>query len=128
CSSAVGTSRDSRSGPTTAWSRIRDFSLMPVCSCGTPERPEHAVNALDFVVLVVGAGAAVGGWRLGFAARVLAWAGVAVGLAIGVHFVPRIVTEFGGARAENRASIAVLFLLLVATLGQTLGLVLSALV
>jgi S1-C subfamily serine protease len=86
------------------------------------------LNALDFVVLVLGAGAAVGGWRLGFAARVLAWAGVAVGLAIGVHFVPRIVTEFGGARAENRASIAVLFLLLVATLGQTLGLVLSALV
>jgi Trypsin-like peptidase domain/Colicin V production protein len=86
------------------------------------------LNELDLVVLVLGIGAAIGGWRLGFAARVLAWAGVVVGLAIGVHFVPRIVTVFGGARPENRASIAVLFLLLVATLGQTLGLALSAVV
>ena len=85
------------------------------------------MNELDLVVLVLGVGAAIGGWRLGFAARVLAWVGVVVGLAIGVHFVPRIVTVFGGARPENRASIAVLFLLLVATLGQTLGLALSAL-
>ena len=86
------------------------------------------MNALDLVVVVVGIGAGLGGWRLGFAARVLAWAGVAVGLAIGVSFVPRIVTVFGGNRAENRASIAMLFLFLVATLGQTLGLVLGALV
>jgi S1-C subfamily serine protease/uncharacterized membrane protein required for colicin V production len=86
------------------------------------------VNALDFVVFALGAGAAIGGWRLGFAARVLAWAGVAAGLAIGVHFVPRIVTVFGGTRPENRASVAVLFLVLVATLGQTFGLVLGALV
>jgi S1-C subfamily serine protease len=86
------------------------------------------LNALDLVVLVLAVGAGIGGWRLGFAARVLAWAGVAAGLAIGVTFVPRIVTQFGGTRAENRASIAVLFLFLVATLGQTLGLVLGALV
>lgn len=84
------------------------------------------MNALDFVVIALAVGAGLGGWRLGFAARVLAWAGVAAGLAIGVHFVPRIVTTFGGSRAENRASIAVLFLLLVATLGQTFGLLLGA--
>jgi len=86
------------------------------------------LNALDLVVLVLAVGAGIGGWRLGFAARVLAWAGVAVGLAIGVSFVPRIVTTFGGTRPENRASVAMLFLFLVATLGQTLGLVLGALV
>lgn len=86
------------------------------------------MNALDLVVLVLGVGAGVGGWRLGFTARLLAWAGVAVGLAIGVAFVPRIVTAFGGSRAENRASIAVLFLFLVATFGQTLGLILGTLV
>jgi S1-C subfamily serine protease len=85
------------------------------------------LNALDLVVLVLGVGAGLGGWRLGFAARVLAWAGVAVGLAIGVSFVPRVVTAFGGTRPENRASVAMLFLFLVATLGQTLGLVLGAL-
>jgi S1-C subfamily serine protease len=86
------------------------------------------LNALDIVVVVLAVGAAIGGWRLGFAARVLAWAGVVAGLAIGVHFVPHIVTSFGGTRPENRASIAVIFLLLVATLGQTFGLVLGALV
>ena len=84
------------------------------------------MNALDLVVLVLAVGAGLGGWRLGFAARVLAWAGVVVGLAIGVSYVPRIVTAFGGTRAENRASVAVLFLFLVATLGQTLGLILGA--
>ena len=86
------------------------------------------MNALDLVVLVLAVGAGIGGWRLGFAARVLAWAGVALGLAIGVSFVPRIVTVFGGTRAENRASVAVLFLFLVATLGQTLGLIVGGLV
>lgn len=86
------------------------------------------MNALDVVVLVLAVGAAVGGWRLGFAARVLGWAGVVAGLVVGAQFVPRIVTVFGGTRAENRATVAMLFLLLVATLGQTLGLVLGTLV
>lgn len=86
------------------------------------------MNALDLVVLVLGVGAGFGGWRLGFAARVLAWAGVAVGLAIGVHFVPRIVTVFGGTHAADRASIAMLFLVLVAIVGQTFGLLLGGLV
>ena len=86
------------------------------------------MNALDLVVLAVAVGAGIGGWRLGFATRVLALAGVAAGLAIGVSFVPRIVTAFGGTRAENRATVAVLFLFLVAMLGQSLGLVIGALV
>jgi S1-C subfamily serine protease len=86
------------------------------------------MNALDVVVLVLGVGAGFGGWRLGFVARVLAWAGVATGLAVGVHFVPRIVTVFGGTHAADRASIAVLFLVLVAIVGQTFGLFLGGLV
>jgi uncharacterized membrane protein required for colicin V production len=86
------------------------------------------VNTLDLVVLVLILGAGVGGWRLGFVARVIAWAGVVVGLAIGIRFVPRVVTAFGGAKPQNRASVAVLFLVMVAMLGQTLGLVLGGLV
>ena len=66
--------------------------------------------------------AGIGGWRLGFVARVFAWAGVALGLVIGVHFVPRVVTAFGGTSADDRVTVAVLFLVLVATLGQALGL------
>ncbi len=85
------------------------------------------MNTLDLVVLVLILGAAVGGWRLGFLARVIAWAGVVVGLAIGVHFVTHIVTTFGGTRPENRASVAVAFLVLSAIVGQTIGLALGAL-
>ena len=85
------------------------------------------MNTLDLVVLVLILGAGVGGWRLGFLARVIAWAGVVVGLAVGVRFVTRVVTAFGGTRPENRASVAVAFLVLTAILGQTIGLALGGL-
>src|SRR5262249_48249248 len=65
--------------------------------------------------------AGIGGWRFGFVTRVLAWCGVALGLLIGIHFVPRVVTSFGGTNADDRVTVAILFLLLVITLGQTAG-------
>jgi len=80
------------------------------------------VNALDVALLLALAAAAYGGWRLGFVARAFAWAGVAAGLAIGVHFVPRIVTAFGGSTADDRVTVALLFLALLATVGQAIGL------
>ena len=86
------------------------------------------MNALDIAVVVLAFGAAVGGWRLGFLARALGWVGVAVGIAVAARFVPRVVTAFGGTRPENRATVAVGFLLLAAALGQTVGLGLGALV
>jgi S1-C subfamily serine protease len=86
------------------------------------------VNALDFVIIAALALAAFGGWRLGFVARVFAWGGVALGLIIGIHYVPRVVTAFGGTSADDRVTVAVLFLVLVATLGQALGLALGVLV
>jgi len=85
------------------------------------------VNALDFVVVVLAFGAAVGGWRLGFIARALGWIGVAAGLLFASRFVPRVVTTFGGFRPENRAAVAVGFLLLASALGQTVGLGFGAL-
>lgn len=66
--------------------------------------------------------AGIGGWRLGFVARVFAWIGIGLALAIGVHFVPRVVTAFGGTSADDRVTVAVLFLVLVATLGHAVGL------
>ena len=72
--------------------------------------------------------AGIGGWRLGFVARVFAWGGVALGLVIGIHYVPRVVTAFGGTSADDRVTVAVLFLVLVATLGQALGLGLGVIV
>jgi S1-C subfamily serine protease len=86
------------------------------------------VNWLDVAIVVVAVGAAVGGWRLGFVARLFAWAGVAVGLAIGIQFVPDVVTSFGGTNADDRVTVALLFLVLAATIGQAIGLGLGLLV
>ena len=86
------------------------------------------VNELDLVVLGVVIIAGFGGWRLGFVARALAWAGLVAGLAIGAQFVPKVVTAFGGSRPADRASVAVLFLVLASSVGQSLGLTLGAIV
>jgi len=80
------------------------------------------MNWLDLVIGVALVGAAIGGWRLGFLTRLFAWIGVAIGLAIGIHYVPRVVTAFGGTSADDRMTVAVLLLLLVACVGQALGL------
>jgi S1-C subfamily serine protease len=86
------------------------------------------VNALDVVIIVAAVAAGLGGWRLGFVTRVFAWVGVALGLAIAVAFVPRIVTTFGGTSADDRVTVALVFLVLAATIGQTIGLGAGALV
>jgi S1-C subfamily serine protease len=86
------------------------------------------VNALDAVVVLAAIAAAIGGWRFGFVARLLAWAGVALGLMIGIHFVPGVVTAFGGTASDDRVTVALLFLVLVATLGQGIGLAVGAIV
>jgi hypothetical protein len=80
------------------------------------------VNFLDAAIIVLVVGAAFGGWRLGFVARAFAWVGVAVALVIGIRFVPNIVTNYGGTSADDRVTVALLFLVLVATIGQAVGL------
>ena len=80
------------------------------------------MTLLDLAIIALACAAAIGGWRLGFVARVFAWAGVAAGLAIGIAFVPRVVTSFGGTSADDRVTVAVLFLILCATIGQAFGL------
>jgi hypothetical protein len=86
------------------------------------------MNGLDAVVVLAAIAAGIGGWRFGFVARLLAWAGVALGLMIGIHFVPGVVTAFGGTASDDRVTVALLFLVLVATLGQGVGLAVGALV
>jgi len=86
------------------------------------------VNPLDIAVVVALIGATLGGYQLGFAARLLAWGGVAVGLFVGAQFVAKIVTAFGGDQPDGRVTVAALFLLLTASAGQGLGLTISRLV
>jgi S1-C subfamily serine protease len=86
------------------------------------------MNLFDLIVVLLAVAAGLGGWRFGFVTRVLAWCGVALGLLVGIHFVPRVVTSFGGTNADDRVTVAILFLLLVITLGQTAGFGVSLLV
>jgi Trypsin-like peptidase domain/Colicin V production protein len=86
------------------------------------------MNALDVAIIATALGAGFGGWRLGLVARVFAWAGVFTGLAIGVNFVPKVVTALGGTTADGRIGVALLFLFLVAAIGQAFGLVIGLLV
>ena len=86
------------------------------------------MNALDLAIIATAIGAGFGGWRLGLVARVFAWAGVFAGLAIGVNFVPKVVTGLGGNSADDRIGVALLFLVLVASIGQAFGLMVGLLV
>jgi S1-C subfamily serine protease len=86
------------------------------------------VNPLDVAIVVALLAATIGGYQLGFAARLLAWAGVAIGLWVGAQFVARVVTAFGGDQPDGRVSVAALFLLLTASAGQGLGLTIARLV
>ena len=45
------------------------------------------MNALDFIVLAAMIAAAYFGYRLGFIARVVSWAGLAIGIVVAVAFV-----------------------------------------
>lgn len=80
------------------------------------------MTTLDLVVLVALVGAAAGGWRLGFMARLFGWIGIFAAIAVGAYFVAGVVTEFGGGTPATRALAALVFLLLMASLGQAVGL------
>ncbi len=86
------------------------------------------MNLIDLVIIAALIGTGIGGWRLGLVARAFAWAGVITGLAIGVNFVPRVVTGLGGTTPDSRVGVALLFLFLVGSIGQAFGLVLGLLV
>jgi S1-C subfamily serine protease len=83
------------------------------------------VNLLDVAVLCCAGAAVASGWRFGFVARLLAWAGVTVGLMVGIPLVPHVVTNFGGTSPNGRATAGIVFLALAAVVGEGIGLALA---
>ncbi|HKY14471.1 MAG TPA: MarP family serine protease [Microthrixaceae bacterium] len=80
------------------------------------------MNRLDLVVLLVGLFAAIIGWRLGFARRVLSWAGIVAGLAFGSWLLPRLVEGDPAEPSSPSAFLASAALLLgAAFVGQLIG-------
>jgi S1-C subfamily serine protease len=82
------------------------------------------VNLLDVVILATAVLAGVGGYRLGFIARVASWAGMTLGVVVAARALPDVVEGLGdGTDPRGRLALATVVLLAGAFLGQALGLV-----
>lgn len=84
------------------------------------------MNSLDLVIVLAAAGAAFGGWRLGFLARVVSWVGLALGLMVAARFLPAAVRAFEGPDPTSKLMIAGVVLLGGAFVGQGVGLLLGS--
>ena len=81
------------------------------------------MNLLDLVIAVLAVSAAVGGYRLGFLARVVSWIGLGLGLVVSARLLPTIVAHFRDSDPTGKLLIAAMVLLGGAFLGQAAGLV-----
>ena len=84
------------------------------------------MNLLDLLILLLMALAALGGYRLGFLARALSWAGMALGIVLAARVLPGILERFEDSAPSGRLLIAIGGLLGGAFLGQAVGLLIGA--
>ena len=84
------------------------------------------MNALDIAILVLAGLAMLGGWRLGFLARVFSWVGLGAGLYLTVRFMPSIVSFFGFSGSLSRIVLAVAVLVGGAFVGQAIGMMVGS--
>ncbi|HVT76341.1 MAG TPA: MarP family serine protease [Acidimicrobiales bacterium] len=80
------------------------------------------MNQLDLIVIVMLLAAALGGWRLGFLARVFSWLGLGVGVYLASQLLAPALRAISSSDPGYRAAVAVLILLGGAFAGQALGL------
>ncbi len=86
------------------------------------------MNALDVVILLGVVVAAVCGYRLGFVARALSWAGLAAALVLAIQLIPDLMTALASATPRGRLLAVIAFVIGLGLLGQAFGLALGALV
>ncbi len=84
------------------------------------------MNVLDLAIFVGIIAAAVGGYQLGFLARVLSWAGFAAGIAIAARLATDLVHTMNGGDPRTRLFAALAFLFGLAILGWALGLAIGS--
>lgn len=85
------------------------------------------MNGLDLVILVAVVAAAVGGYQLGFLARVLSWAGLAAGIALAARLATELVHSMTGTDPRSRLFAALAFVIGLAIVGWALGLAIGSL-
>ena len=83
------------------------------------------MNLLDVVVLAALVSAALGGFRVGFLARVASWIGVAVGFYLALRLLPFVLRSFELPTASGRLLVAVTVLIVGTFIGQAAGLVIG---
>jgi S1-C subfamily serine protease len=81
------------------------------------------VNTLDILVGMAAVAAAVGGYRLGFVARVTSWVGMAIGAIIGARLLTPILDRIDDPSETQALAIVFGTLLGFAFLGQAVGLI-----
>lgn len=85
------------------------------------------MNILDIAILAGVAFAALCGYRLGFVARALSWAGLAGALVVAIRLIPDLMTALAGATPRGRLLAVIAFVIGLGLLGQALGLAVGAL-
>jgi S1-C subfamily serine protease len=93
---------------------------------GPPDGTDTHVNLLDLLLVLMAVGAAVGGYRLGFVARVSSWLGLALGVVVGSLILPGILRRLQEASDLTLALVAISTLAGTALIGQAAGLVLGS--
>lgn len=80
------------------------------------------MDILDFIIIVASAGAAVGGYRLGFLGRVVSWLGLALGFYVAVRILPPVIVDFASSSPGVLVTVATIVLVGGAVAGQAIGL------
>jgi S1-C subfamily serine protease len=84
------------------------------------------LDFLDALILVAMVAAGIGGWRLGFLARMASWIGLGLGLYAAARLLPTAVRAFTGPDGSSRLLVASALLVGGAFVGQGLGLIMGA--
>ena len=84
------------------------------------------MNILDGILLSAAAAAGAVGYRYGFTNRALSWVGLTLGIVVGVLFIDDVANELRREEPRTRLLGSLAFLMLVAVIGQTLGIAIGA--
>jgi len=84
------------------------------------------LNLFDLLVLAAVASAAVGGYRMGFLARVASWVGLGAGIYAAIRLSPLVLERYTGGMPETRLLLALGLFLVLTTAGASLGAVAGA--
>ncbi len=79
------------------------------------------MNLADVAILAALASAALGGYRLGFVARVFSWVGMWIAIVLAVALLPAVVRQFDQMDSTGKLLVGTGFLLGLALLGQAGG-------